>query len=84
MSRCGKGLEAYASFFNLIGLLGPIAAALFLVLTSGSDALKIDFKDGLFNLRRIRPIYVIFAMCLVASDRALFGASSRNFLAVDT
>jgi hypothetical protein len=59
-----KGLEAYASLFNLIGLLGPIAAALFLVLTSGSNALKIDFKDRLFNLRRIRPIYVIFAIAM--------------------
>jgi hypothetical protein len=52
-----KGLEPYAPLLNLVGLLGPCAVALFLILSSGSAALKRDFKDRLFNLRRIdRPI----------------------------
>jgi hypothetical protein len=34
------------------------------VVTSGSKALNSDFKDRLFNLRRIRPIYVIVAIAM--------------------
>jgi hypothetical protein len=56
-----KGLEVYAALFDLIGLIG---AALFLVLTSGSKSLKSDFKDRLFNLRRIRLIYTIVAIVM--------------------
>ncbi len=59
-----QGLEPYAGVFSLIGLLGPIAVALFLVLTSGSQALKGDFKDRVVNLRRIRPIYVLVAVVM--------------------
>jgi membrane protease YdiL (CAAX protease family) len=59
-----RGLEAYASLFNLVGLLGPLAVALVLILTSGNKALKSDFKDRLFNLRRIRPIYALVAMVM--------------------
>lgn len=56
------GLDVYAPLFSFVGLLGPIGAALFLVFTSGSGALKRDFKDRLVNLRRIRPIYAIAAV----------------------
>jgi membrane protease YdiL (CAAX protease family) len=59
-----KGLEPYAWLFSLIGLLGPLAVALFLILTSDSTRLKSDFKDRLFNLRRIRPIYLIVAIVM--------------------
>jgi membrane protease YdiL (CAAX protease family) len=58
------GLEAYGSVFSLVGLLGPIGTALHLVFTSGSEALKSDFKDRLFNLRRIRPIFVLAAIAM--------------------
>lgn len=58
------GLEAYAPLLSLVGLVGPIGATLFMVLTSGSCALKCDFKDRLFNLRRIRPPYAIFAVVM--------------------
>jgi hypothetical protein len=51
-----RGLEAYAVLFNLIGLLGPPGATLFLILTSASEALKRDFYDRIVNLRRIRPV----------------------------
>ena len=80
------GLEAYAFLFNLIGLLGPLAVALILILTSGSKALKSDFKDRLFNLRRIRPIYAIVAiamppavMCLSIRLSVWFGQSADQF-----
>jgi membrane protease YdiL (CAAX protease family) len=59
-----NGLEAYALLFNLVGLLGPTAAALFCILTSGRRALKTDFKDRIVNLRRIRPIYAIVAIAM--------------------
>ena len=49
------GFEPYAGLFSFIGLLGPIGTTLFLVLTSSSAALKSDFEDRLFNLRRIQP-----------------------------
>ena len=55
-------LEPYAAPANLVGLLGPIGAALFLVLASGSAALKHDFRDRLFNLRQIRPLYAALAV----------------------
>jgi membrane protease YdiL (CAAX protease family) len=78
------GLEPYAFLFNLIGLLGPLAVALFLVLTSGSTALKSDFKDRL--LRRIRPIYAIVAVLMPAIVICLsiwlslwFGQSADQF-----
>ena len=38
--------------------------ALFLILSSGSEALKSDFRDRLFNLRRIRPLYLIVAIVM--------------------
>lgn len=81
-----QGLEAYAVLFSLIGLLGPIGVALFLILTSGGKALKSDFKDRLFNLRRIRPIYAIVAiamplavMCLSIWLSLWFGRSTDQF-----
>ena len=58
------GGEAYAFLFNLVGLLGPVAATLFLVMTSRSSALKTDFQDRLFNPRRIRLVYAIVAIAL--------------------
>jgi membrane protease YdiL (CAAX protease family) len=81
-----KGLAAYASLFNLIGLLGPPGAALFLILTSGSEALKSDFKDRIFNLRRIRPVYAILALVMPLTVIGLsiwlslwFGQSTDQF-----
>ncbi len=57
-------LEPYAALANLLGVLGPIGAALLLVLTSGSAALKHDFWDRLFNLRRVRPLYAAIAVAI--------------------
>ena len=49
---------------SLVGVLGPIGTALFLVLTSGSAVLKHDFWDRLFNLRRIRPLHAALAVAI--------------------
>jgi membrane protease YdiL (CAAX protease family) len=57
-------LEPYAALANLLGVLGPIGAALLLVVTSGSAALKQDFWDRLLNLRRVRPLYAAFAVTI--------------------
>jgi membrane protease YdiL (CAAX protease family) len=57
-------LESYAALANLLGVLGPIGAALLLVLTSGSAALKHDFWDRLINLGRIRPLYAALAVAI--------------------
>jgi membrane protease YdiL (CAAX protease family) len=78
--------ESYVSLFNLVGLLGPLAVALFLILSSDSEALKSDFRDRLFNLQRIRPLYLIVAivmpptvMCLSIWLSLWFGESADQF-----
>ena len=80
------GYESYAGLFGLIGLVGPIGTTLFLVLTSQCGALKRDFKDRIFNLRRVRPVYALIAvlvpfnvigLSIVLS--LLFGQSADQF-----
>jgi membrane protease YdiL (CAAX protease family) len=57
-----SGYESYSGLFSLGGLMGPIGTTLLLVVTSRSAALKEDFKDRLFNLRRVRPVYALIAV----------------------
>ena len=85
-SQNSESSESYVSLFNLVGLLGPLAVALFLILNSGSEALKSDFRDRLFNLRRIRPLYLIVAIvmpptviCLSIWLSLWFGQSTDQF-----
>jgi membrane protease YdiL (CAAX protease family) len=59
-----KEFEPYAVIFYFLGVAAPCAAAVLMVLTSGSTALKRDFKDRLINLRRIRPGYLLAAILL--------------------
>jgi membrane protease YdiL (CAAX protease family) len=60
-----EGGEARGFLFILLGLLlGPTGAALFLVASSGSPALKRDFRDRIIDLRRIRPLYALVAVFL--------------------
>jgi membrane protease YdiL (CAAX protease family) len=60
-----EGGEVYGFLFTLLGLLlGPTGAALFLVASSGSPALRRDFRDRIIDLRRIRPLYALVAVCL--------------------
>jgi membrane protease YdiL (CAAX protease family) len=81
-----QGLAAYAPLFQLVGIAGPTAAALFLVFTSGSESLKRDFRDRLFNPLRIRPVYVPIAVALPLAVivvsiaiSLLFGQSADQF-----
>ena len=85
-SQNPESSESYVSLFNLVGLLGPLAVALFLILSSGSEALKSDFRDRLFNLRRIRPLYLIVAIVMPSTVMGLsiwlslwFGQSADQF-----
>ena len=85
-SQNSESSESYVSLFNLVGLLGPLAVALFLILSSGSEALKSDFRDRLFNLRRIRPLYLIVAIVMPPTVMGLsiwlslwFGQSADQF-----
>jgi uncharacterized protein len=57
-------LAAYAGLSSFVGLAGPIGASLVLLATSGSPALKGDFRDRLLNLRRIRPLYALIAIAM--------------------
>lgn len=59
-----RGQETFASLSSLFGLLAPIGVALALVLSSGSKDLSRDFKDRIFNLRRIRAFYALVAVAL--------------------
>ncbi len=79
-------LKPCASLLNLAGLLGPVGASLFLVFGSRSTVLKRDFKDRLFNLRRINPLYALLAVampfavvCLAILLSLCFGQSSDQF-----
>ena len=80
--------------FNSLSMVVPLAITAELMsavaetngLTSGSEALKSDFKDRLVNLRRIRPIYVIVAvvmplavMCSSIWLSLLIGQSTDQF-----
>jgi uncharacterized protein len=60
-----EGGEVYGFLFTLLGLLlGPTGAALFFVASSGSPALKRDYRDRIIALRRIRPLYALVAVVL--------------------
>ena len=60
-----EGGEVHGFLFTLLGLLlGPTGAALFFVASSGSLALKRDFRDRIIDLRRIRPLYALVAVFL--------------------
>lgn len=81
-----KGMEAYASLLTFVGLLGPLAVGLFMILTSGSQPLRSDLKDRIFNLRRIRSTYILVAIAMPPVVMGLsiwlsvrFGQSSDQF-----
>jgi hypothetical protein len=78
--------------FAIVGLFGPTIASLIMIFRSGSQALKADFKDRLFNLRRIIPRFLVLTIVLpplVVSTAIgislLFGQSIDQFsLTADT
>jgi hypothetical protein len=53
-----SGAAIYEYLFSFIGLLGPFLSTLILIQVSGSDALKADFRDRLFDLRRLSISYL--------------------------
>ncbi len=59
------GQELYQLLFMLPGLFGPFIAALSLTLVSGDKALQKDFWDRLWNLKRIRPIFLPISLLLM-------------------
>ncbi len=82
-----EGGEVYGFLLTLLGLLlGPTGAALFFVASSGSLALKRDFRDRIIDLRLIRPPYALvavllpFALMVLAIGVSLaFGESPDQF-----
>jgi uncharacterized protein len=60
----GAYATTYGSIFSLLGLIEPLAVALFMILGSGDPLLKRDFKDRLVNFSRIRPLYLLIAAVL--------------------
>jgi uncharacterized protein len=72
--------------FMLLGLLGPLIAALIMILSSGSGELKHDFKARLINLSLINPAYVAiilllmpFALLLATALSVVVGRSANQF-----
>jgi membrane protease YdiL (CAAX protease family) len=49
----------------LLGGFGPLLAALFLIRTSGSDALKQDFRARLIDVRKFNPPYLLVTFLLM-------------------
>lgn len=97
MASGQKDAEAYSFegivfLFAILGLFGPTIASLIMVFRSGNAALKADFRDRLFNLRRIRPRYLLLTIFLPATVvctaifiSLLFGQSTDQFkLTADT
>lgn len=78
--------------FAILGLFGPTIASLIMIFRSGSRALKADFKDRLFNLRRIIPRFLVLTIVLPAAVVStaigislLFGQPTDQFsLTADT
>ena len=48
----------------IFGLFGPTIASLIMIFRSGSQPLKADFKDRLFNVRRIVPRFLALTIVL--------------------
>jgi len=72
--------------YQLIGLLGPFAAALIMIASSGSQDLKRDFKQRVVSLRLLRlrylPIILLlmpFALLLSTGLSVLVGRSADQF-----
>lgn len=69
------GPTGWISILELVGLFGPLSAALWMTLTSGSAELKRDLYEKLFDLKRIRLVTlpaVFLIMPFVAVLSVLF------------
>lgn len=61
------GGEGAALVLQFVGLLGPLAAALVLILALGDAALRRDFVARLVDLSRISPLFVVLAVAIPAA-----------------
>lgn len=53
-----EGMEALEGTLMGLGLLGPLAVALFMVFGSKSNELKRDFTNKLINCKLVKPVYL--------------------------
>ena len=72
--------------FMLMGLLAPATVAVITVFTSGSNALKKDFKRKLVTFYRVNPFRILLAIivfalivCVSILISLLFGGSTAQF-----
>lgn len=61
ISKTDKG-NGISSLLMLLGLMAPAVTAIITVLTSGSKALKQDFKRKLISCYRIKPLNIVLAI----------------------
>ena len=78
--------ESLLFLFMFLGLVTPAVVAIVTVFTSKSKALKQDFKRKIVGFYRIKPKYIILAVCLFAivviasiGTSLLFGGSVEQF-----
>ena len=76
--------------FMFLGLVTPAVVAVVTVFTSKNKALKQDFKRKIVGFYRIKPRYIILAVCLFAivvaasiGTSVLFGGSVKQFSFTD-
>jgi membrane protease YdiL (CAAX protease family) len=60
-----RGMDLFSNLFALLGLLGPLFAALIMISSSGSQDLKRDFMERLASFRLIRPGYLPVILLLM-------------------
>jgi membrane protease YdiL (CAAX protease family) len=74
-----EALTAYKYVFVILGLVVPFAVAMFMIYGSGNDALKRDFKNRLFNLKLIKPKYLLIILLTIPVTAVLAVAVSLLF-----
>ena len=80
------GAEGLLALLIFLGLSGPAVAALVMFFRAGSPALWRDYRDRLFNVRRIDPrmipliLFLVPALvCIAIGISLLFGGSPGQF-----
>ncbi len=72
-------LTVYKYVFVILGLVAPFAVAMFMIYGSGNEALKKDFRTRLFNLKLIKPKYLLVILLTMPITVALAVAVSLLF-----
>ena len=78
--------NSFLFLFMFLGLVTPAVVAVVTVFSSKNEALKQDFKRKIVGFYRIKPRYIILAVCLFAivvaasiGTSLLFGGSIEQF-----